>query len=99
MDEHDLAKRLMSYDTSTPEGITTGVSFIKGWLESNGFEIEEMEVAGLPVIITSTKGTGPTLVAATEGAVVMSRAERTLEPFELVAAEMGRVCRSLVEAP
>jgi succinyl-diaminopimelate desuccinylase len=62
MDEHDLAKRLMSYDTSTPEGITTGVSFIKGWLESNGFEIEEMEVAGLPVIITSTKGTGPTLV-------------------------------------
>lgn len=62
MDEHDLAKRLMAYDTSTPAGITTGVSFIKGWLESNGFEIEEMEVAGLPVLITSTKGTGPTIV-------------------------------------
>ena len=62
MDEADLAKRLMAYDTSTPEGITTGVSFIKGWLESNGFEIEEMEVAGLPVLITSTKGTGPVLV-------------------------------------
>jgi succinyl-diaminopimelate desuccinylase len=62
MDEHDLAKRLMSYDTSTPEGITTGVSFIKGWLESNGFEIEEMEVAGLPVVITSTKGKGPIVV-------------------------------------
>jgi succinyl-diaminopimelate desuccinylase len=62
MDEHDLAKRLMAYDTSTPEGITTGVSFIKGWLESNGFEIEEMEVAGLPVIITSTRGSGPVLV-------------------------------------
>jgi succinyl-diaminopimelate desuccinylase len=62
MDEHDLAKRLMAYDTSTPEGITTGVSFIKGWLESNGFEIEEMEVAGLPVLITSTNGSGPTIV-------------------------------------
>lgn len=62
MDEHDLAKRLMAYDTSTPEGITTGVSFIKGWLESNGFEIEEMEVAGLPVIITSTQGHGPVIV-------------------------------------
>lgn len=62
MDERDLAKRLMAYDTSTPEGITTGVSFIKGWLESNGFEIEEMEVAGLPVIITSTRGTGPVIV-------------------------------------
>jgi succinyl-diaminopimelate desuccinylase len=62
MDEHDLAKRLMAYDTSTPEGITTGVSFIKGWLESNGFEIEEMEVADLPVIIASTHGTGPVVV-------------------------------------
>jgi succinyl-diaminopimelate desuccinylase len=62
VDEHDLAKRLMAYDTSTPEGITTGVSFIKGWLESNGFEIEEMEVAGLPVLITSTNGSGPTIV-------------------------------------
>lgn len=62
MDEHDLAKRLMAYDTSTPEGITTGVSFIKGWLESNGFETEEMEVAGLPVIITSTRGSGPVIV-------------------------------------
>lgn len=62
MDEHDLAKRLMAYDTSTPEGITTGVSFIKGWLESNGFTIEEMEVADLPVIITSTNGSGPVIV-------------------------------------
>ncbi|MGH2905715.1 MAG: M20 family metallopeptidase [Solirubrobacterales bacterium] len=62
MDERDLAQRLMAYDTSTPEGITTGVSFIKGWLESNGFEIEEMEVAGLPVLITSTNGNGPTIV-------------------------------------
>lgn len=62
MDEHDLAKRLMAYDTSTPEGITTGVSFIKGWLESNGFETEEMEVAGLPVIITTTQGHGPVIV-------------------------------------
>lgn len=62
MEEHDLAKRLMAYDTSTPEGITTGVSFIKGWLESNGFETEEMEVAGLPVIITSTNGNGPVIV-------------------------------------
>ena len=29
-----------------------------------------------------------TLVASSEGAVVMSRAERTLEPFELVAAQL-----------
>ena len=29
-----------------------------------------------------------TLVAATEGAVVVSRAERSLEPFELVAAQL-----------
>jgi hypothetical protein len=29
-----------------------------------------------------------TVVAATEGAVVVSRAERTIEPFELVAAQL-----------
>ncbi|MBI4898655.1 MAG: M20/M25/M40 family metallo-hydrolase [Actinobacteria bacterium] len=61
MDERDLAERLMAYDTSHPAGITTGISFIKGWLESNGFQIEELEVAGLPVLVTSTGGTGPTL--------------------------------------
>ena len=41
MDEHDLAKRLMAYDTSTPAGITTGVSFIKGWLENESRLIEQ----------------------------------------------------------
>lgn len=62
MDERELAKRLMAYDTSTPAGITTGVSFMKGWLESNGFDIEELEVAGLPVIVASTVGHGPNIV-------------------------------------
>lgn len=62
MDEQDLAIRLMAYDTSTPEGITTGVSFIKGWLESNGFTTEEMEVADRPLIIAGTGGTGPVVV-------------------------------------
>lgn len=61
MDERDLAERLMAYDTSHPAGITTGVSFIKGWLESNGFQIEELEVAGLPVLVTSTGGHGPAI--------------------------------------
>ncbi|HEV7918608.1 MAG TPA: M20/M25/M40 family metallo-hydrolase [Solirubrobacterales bacterium] len=56
MDERDLAERLISYDTSHPAGITTATSFIKGWLDSNGFDIEEFEVAGLPVLITSTRG-------------------------------------------
>jgi hypothetical protein len=30
-----------------------------------------------------------TLVSATEGAVVLSRAERSMEPFELVAAQLA----------
>lgn len=61
MDERDLAERLMAYDTSSPAGITTGISFIKGWLESNAFQIEELEVAGRPVIVTGTEGNGPTI--------------------------------------
>lgn len=61
MDERDLAERLMAYDTSHPAGITTAVSFLKGWLESNSFQIEELDVAGLPVLVTSTGGSGPVL--------------------------------------
>jgi hypothetical protein len=45
-----------------------------------------------------------TLVAASEGAVVVSRAEGSLEPFELVAAELlamapGARPQSLVRRP
>jgi succinyl-diaminopimelate desuccinylase len=62
MDERDLAKRLIGYDTSHHGGIATAAGFIKGWLESHEFEVREMEVAGLPVLVAETGGEGPTIV-------------------------------------
>ncbi|WP_431278004.1 TetR/AcrR family transcriptional regulator [Leifsonia poae] len=38
-----------------------------------------------------------TLIAASEGAVVLSRAERSLEPFDLVAEHLGRQVAELAE--
>jgi TetR/AcrR family transcriptional repressor of lmrAB and yxaGH operons len=40
-----------------------------------------------------------TLIASSEGAVVLSRAERSLEPFELVADELVAQVRRLLAAP
>ncbi len=62
MDERDLARRLIAYDTSHPAGITKAAGFIKGWLDSNEFAVEELEVAGLPALVAQTAGDGPTLV-------------------------------------
>lgn len=40
-----------------------------------------------------------TLIAASEGAVVLSRGEKSLEPFELVAAQLVDQARRLAPAP
>jgi hypothetical protein len=37
-----------------------------------------------------------TLIASSEGAVVLARAEQSLEPFDLVAAEMAARVRALL---
>ena len=62
MDARDLARRLIGYDTSHHGGVTTAAGFMKGWLESHEFAVEELEVSGLPVLVTETTGDGPTLV-------------------------------------
>jgi succinyl-diaminopimelate desuccinylase len=49
----DLAKRLISYETVDPEGISECAGFVKGWLEARGIEAERDEVRGLPVIKAS----------------------------------------------
>ena len=59
MDERALAERLISYDTSTPEGITAAAGFVKGWLESNEIRVEELDFRGLPVLLTELGSTDP----------------------------------------
>jgi succinyl-diaminopimelate desuccinylase len=39
MDERALAERLITYDTSTPEGMQSAAGFVKGWLEARDVEV------------------------------------------------------------
>ena len=51
MDEHGLAERLISYDTSRPEGVRLASEFVKGWLEARDLNVREEEHGGLPVLL------------------------------------------------
>ncbi len=52
MDEHSLAERLISYDTSEPEGIQRASEFVKGWLEARDLRVAAQTHNGLPVLVT-----------------------------------------------
>ena len=45
-----LASRLISYESSEPDGVLEAAGFVKGWLEAQGIEAVEEEVRGLPVL-------------------------------------------------
>jgi succinyl-diaminopimelate desuccinylase len=63
MDERVLAERLISYDTSTPDGIRAAAGFVKGWLESVEIDVRADEFHGLPVLTADIgRGDGPVLV-------------------------------------
>jgi succinyl-diaminopimelate desuccinylase len=51
MDERVLAERLITYDTSTLDGLRAAAGFVKGWLESRDLEVRSMEHDGLPVVL------------------------------------------------
>jgi succinyl-diaminopimelate desuccinylase len=58
-----LAKRLIGYDTSSPEAVSEAAGFVKGWLEARGIEAARDEVRGLPVIRAEVGPPGaPTVV-------------------------------------
>jgi succinyl-diaminopimelate desuccinylase len=51
MHERPLAERLISYDTSTPDGLRAAAGFVKGWLQSHEIDARDRDHAGLPVIL------------------------------------------------
>jgi len=51
MDERVLAERLMTYDTSTSDGLRAAVGFVKGWLEAREIPVTGREFGGLPVVL------------------------------------------------
>jgi len=51
MDERVLAERLITYDTSTSDGLRAAVGFVKGWLEAREVPVTGREFGGLPVVL------------------------------------------------
>ena len=78
MDERALAERLISYDSSTPDGIRGCAAFIKGWLEAREIAVDEQAFGELPVLSASVGPTAgvPTLVFHGHLDVVPGRTEQ-----------------------
>jgi succinyl-diaminopimelate desuccinylase len=64
VDERVLTERLITYDTSTPDGIQSAAGFVKGWLEARDIEVwTEVNTNGLPVLAATVgPAQGPTIV-------------------------------------
>ena len=63
MDERALTERLITYDTSTLEGMQAAAGFVKGWLEARDVEVTGSTHNGRPVL-AATVGpqAGPVVV-------------------------------------
>src|SRR5687767_14447946 len=59
VDERALAERLITYDTSTVDGIRAASGFVKGWLEARDITVTDHLFNGLPVLTAETGATGP----------------------------------------
>jgi len=77
VDEKTLAERLISYDTSRPDGLGAAAAFVKGWLESRGIDVVEREHREMPVILAEAgPRDGPCVVLHGHLDVVPGREEQ-----------------------
>jgi succinyl-diaminopimelate desuccinylase len=53
VDERVLTERLVTYDTSTPEGLHAAAGFVKGWLEARDIEVEAHRFGDLHALTAS----------------------------------------------
>jgi succinyl-diaminopimelate desuccinylase len=61
--EQALAERLITYDTSTLDGIQAAAGFVKGWLEARDIEVVDGTHNGRPVLAATVgPDSGPTIV-------------------------------------
>jgi succinyl-diaminopimelate desuccinylase len=77
MDERALAERLITYDTSTQEGMQSAAGFVKGWLEARDVEVTGTVHNGRQ-LLAATVGPeeGPTVILHGHLDVVPGRAEQ-----------------------
>jgi len=77
MDERALAERLITYDTSTLEGMQSAAGFVKGWLEARDVEVTGAMHNGRPVLAATVGSAGgPTVVLHGHLDVVPGRPEQ-----------------------
>jgi succinyl-diaminopimelate desuccinylase len=77
LDVKALTERLISYDTSTAEGIKKAAGFMKGWLEARDIPVDELEMRGMPVLASAVGAeSGPTIVLHGHLDVVPGRSEQ-----------------------
>jgi succinyl-diaminopimelate desuccinylase len=83
--EHALAERLITYDTSNLEGIQSAAGFVKGWLESRDVDVTVGSHNGVPVIaatVGAAPGAGPTVIFHGHIDVVPGRPEQFVPRVE-----------------
>jgi succinyl-diaminopimelate desuccinylase len=77
MDERALAERLITYDTSTLEGMQSAAGFVKGWLEARDVEVTGYMHNGRPVLAATVgPASAPTIVLHGHLDVVPARPEQ-----------------------
>jgi succinyl-diaminopimelate desuccinylase len=77
MDERALAERLITYDTSTLEGMQSAAGFVKGWLEARDVEVTGTMHNGRPVLAATVgPANAPTIVLHGHLDVVPARPEQ-----------------------
>jgi succinyl-diaminopimelate desuccinylase len=77
MDERALTERLITYDTSTFEGMQSAAGFVKGWLEARDVEVTGTTHNGRPVLAATVGAqSGPTIVLHSHLDVVPARPEQ-----------------------
>ena len=77
MDERVLTERLVTYDTSTPEGLHAAAGFVKGWLEARDIDVEAHRFGDLHALTASVGPEGaPTIVFHGHLDVVPGRPEQ-----------------------
>jgi succinyl-diaminopimelate desuccinylase len=77
VDERALCERLITYDTSSAEGIQSAAGFVKGWLEARDVDVRSGDHKGRPVLAATVGAAdGPTVVLHGHLDVVPGRAEQ-----------------------
>jgi succinyl-diaminopimelate desuccinylase len=83
VDERVLTERLVTYDTSTPEGLHAAAGFVKGWLEARDIEVEAHRFGDLHALTAAVGPEGaPTLVFHGHLDVVPGHAEQFVPRIE-----------------